>query len=138
MAYCYEKGLKFMENCITCIKSIVENGWWRMRAPHPTPPPVSAPGHKLQKPSKESGIFHSLGTINFVLFTKRQNQRGGGHGPIAHRHISDVTNTQLGRINDTVHQRQNWQVLLAPPEVFSNTPKGCEHPQSGTAGLHTV
>ena len=31
-------------------------------------PPGSAPGHKLQKPSKESGIFQSLGTINFVLF----------------------------------------------------------------------
>ena len=70
----------------------------------PSYPSVSAPGHKLQKPSKESGIFQSLGTTNFVLFTKRQNQRGG-HGPIAHRHISDVTNTQLGRINDTVHQR---------------------------------
>ena len=28
----------------------------------------SAPGYKLQKPSKESGILQSLGTINFVLF----------------------------------------------------------------------
>ena len=59
----------------------------------PSYPPVSAPGHELHKQSKESGIFQSLGTINFVLFTKRQNQRGGGHGPIAHRHISDVKNT---------------------------------------------
>ena len=25
------------------------------------------PGHKLQKPSKESGVFQLLGTINFVL-----------------------------------------------------------------------
>ena len=33
-----------------------------------TYPPGSAPGHKLQKPSKESGIFWSLGTISFVLF----------------------------------------------------------------------
>ena len=37
-----------------------------------------ATGHKLQKPSKESGIFQSLGTISFVLFfTKRQSQKGG-------------------------------------------------------------
>ena len=29
--------------------------------------PGSAPGHKLQKPSKESGKYQSLGTINFIL-----------------------------------------------------------------------
>ena len=40
-------------------------------------PPGSAPGHKLQKPSKESGIFQSLGTINFVLFSKKRSQKGG-------------------------------------------------------------
>ena len=35
----------------------------------PCPIPGSAPGHvKLQKPSKESDIFQSLGTISFVLF----------------------------------------------------------------------
>ena len=27
----------------------------------------SAPGHELQKPSKESGIFSIFGTISFVL-----------------------------------------------------------------------
>ena len=55
----------------------------RMHTPHPTYLPVSASGHKLQKPSKKFGIFQSLGTINFVLFTKRQSQRGEGreHGP---------------------------------------------------------
>ena len=31
-------------------------------------PPGSASGYKLQKPSKESGIIQSLGTIYFVLF----------------------------------------------------------------------
>ena len=31
-------------------------------------PHGSAPGHMLQKLLKESGIFQSLGTINFVLF----------------------------------------------------------------------
>ena len=29
---------------------------------------LSASGHQLQIPSKESGIFQSLGTINFVSF----------------------------------------------------------------------
>ena len=31
-------------------------------------PPGSAPGYKLQKPSKESGIFQPLGTISFAIF----------------------------------------------------------------------
>ena len=31
-----------------------------------TPHPAS--GHKLQKPSKESGLFQSLGTIRLILF----------------------------------------------------------------------
>ena len=41
-------------------------------------PPESAPGHKLQKPSKESGIVQSLGTTDLVLFTKKQSQKGKG------------------------------------------------------------
>ena len=40
-------------------------------------PPGSAPGHKLQKPSKESSIFHSLGTLILFFFTKKQSQKGG-------------------------------------------------------------
>ena len=95
---------EIMENCITYIKSIVENGWWEdacSSSYHPIPP-VSAPGHKLQKPSKESGIFQSFGTINFVVFTKRQNQRGGG---MVQSHTDTFQTSQLGRINDTVHQR---------------------------------
>ena len=37
------------------------------------------PGHNLRKPSKECGVFQSLGTINFVLFfIKKQSQKGGG------------------------------------------------------------
>ena len=40
--------------------------------------PESASGNKLRKPSKESGIFQSLGTINLVLFTKWLSQKGGG------------------------------------------------------------
>ena len=76
----------------------------RMHAPHPTPlyPPLAI----SYRTSKEPGIYQSLGTINFVLFLlKGRVKKGGGHGPIAHRHISDVTNTQLARINDTVHLR---------------------------------
>ena len=39
-----------------------------MHTPYPIPP-GSAPGHKPQKPLKESGIIQSLGTsINFVFF----------------------------------------------------------------------
>ena len=37
-------------------KTFLKMAGGRMHTPHPTPP-VSAPGHKLQKPSKESGIF---------------------------------------------------------------------------------
>ena len=36
----------------------------------------------MQKPSKKSSIFQSLVTIDFVLFPKRQSQRGG-HDPMA-------------------------------------------------------
>ena len=49
----------------------------RMHAPHPTLP-VSAPDLKLQKQLKESGIFQSLGTINFVLFTNKSRIKEGG------------------------------------------------------------
>ena len=48
-------------------KNNFENGWWK-DAYLLSYPPGSAPGRKLQKPSKESGIFQSLGTISFVLF----------------------------------------------------------------------
>ena len=40
-------------------------------------PPGSAPGHKLQKSSKESGIFQTPGAINFVLFYKKAESKGG-------------------------------------------------------------
>ena len=48
-------------------KAFLKMAGGRMHTPHPTPP-VSASGNKPQKPSKESGIFQSLGTIHFVLF----------------------------------------------------------------------
>ena len=52
---------------IVHIKNIFENGWWEDAYPS-SYPPGSTPGHTLKKLSKESGIFQSLGTINFVLF----------------------------------------------------------------------
>ena len=39
-----------------------------MYTPPPPPTPGSALGPKLQKPSKESGIYQLFGTINFVFF----------------------------------------------------------------------
>ena len=54
---------------IVYIKNIFENGWWKDACRYPSSYlPGSAPGHKLQEPSKEFGIFQSLGTINCVLF----------------------------------------------------------------------
>ena len=48
-------------------KTFLKMAGGRMHTPHPTPR-GSAPGHKLQKPSKESGMFQSLGTICSVFF----------------------------------------------------------------------
>ena len=60
---------------IVCIKNNFENGWWK-DAYSSSYSLGSAPGHKLQKPSKESGIFQSLGTINFVLcYQKGESKR---------------------------------------------------------------
>ena len=41
-------------------KTFLKVAGGRMHTPHPS--------HKIQKPSKESGMFQSLGTIDFVLF----------------------------------------------------------------------
>ena len=45
-----------------------------------------ATDHKLQKPSKESGMFQSLGTISFVLFLlkgKVKKGKGWHNGPLS-------------------------------------------------------
>ena len=49
-------------------KAFLKMAGGKMHAHSSCYPHGSAPGHKLQKPSKESSIFQSLGTINFVLF----------------------------------------------------------------------
>ena len=64
-------------------KTVSENGWWE-DAYLSSYPPEPAPGHKLQKPSKESGIFQSLGTISFILVSERQSRKGGGGGGLWH------------------------------------------------------
>ena len=74
------KRVEITENLYTS-KTILKMAGGRMHTHHPTS--VSAPGQKLQKPSKGSGSFQSLATIYFVLFTKRQSQKGGGHGPMS-------------------------------------------------------
>ena len=80
-AYRSRRGSKLWKNCIHrklfwkwlmggCIPLILTLGL--------------ATGHKLQKPSKESGIFQSLGTISFVLFLlKGRVKKGEGwhNGP---------------------------------------------------------
>ena len=43
-------------------------------------PLILVPGHKLQKPSKESDLFQSLGTINFFFLLKGGVKRGEGQG----------------------------------------------------------
>ena len=54
-------------------------GW--MHTPHLTPldPPL-ANGHKLQKPSKESGMHQSFGTISFVGFLLKGRVKRGRDG----------------------------------------------------------
>ena len=56
--YCYRKGSKLWKNCIhqKHFKKWLVGG---CIASHP-----STPAHKLQKPSKESGMVQSLGTIS--------------------------------------------------------------------------
>ena len=51
---------------IVFIKNMFENGWWEYAYPSSYPSGF-APGHKLQKPSKESGIFQSRGIISIVF-----------------------------------------------------------------------
>ena len=51
--------------------NIFENGSWEDAYPSSYPS-----GHKLQKTSKESGIFQSLCTISFAFFYKKAESKG--------------------------------------------------------------
>ena len=57
-------------------KAFLKMAGGRMHIPHPT----LLYGHKLQKLSKESGIFQFLGTI--ILFFLKSRVKRGGHGPM--------------------------------------------------------
>ena len=69
---------------IVCIKNIFENSWWE-NAYSSSYPSGFGSSHKLQrvqrgrmqKPSKESGIFQSLGTVSIVLVHERQELKWG-------------------------------------------------------------
>ena len=67
---------------IVFIKNIFENGGCEDAYPS-SYPSGSAPGHKAQKPSKESGIayFSCLALSVLCFFTKSQSQKGV-HGTI--------------------------------------------------------
>ena len=101
-----------------------------MHAPHPTPP-VSAPGHNLQKQSKESGIFQSLGTINFVLFTKKQNQRRGG---MAQSHTDTFQTSQTHSQGESTIPFISGKIgkfFLHPQKSLLTPPRGASTPNWG-------
>ena len=59
-------------------KTFLKTAGGRMHTPQPYPS-GSAPCHKLQKPSNESGKFSHLLTILILFsFIKRQSQKGEG------------------------------------------------------------
>ena len=76
--YTTAQGVRFIaveevRNCrkFHTLKIFLKMAGGRVHTSHPSPthldPPLS-PDHKLQKPSKEFGIFQSPGTISFILF----------------------------------------------------------------------
>ena len=96
-AYCYRRGSKLWKNCM-----YKKHSWkWLVRwihISHPQPP-GSAPSHKLQTPSKESGIFQSLGiTCSFLL--KGKVERGAWHNA--------PLNTLLGRCPWSMTKLNQW------------------------------
>ena len=68
-----------------------------MHIPHSTHPPRSAPSHKLQKPSKESRVFHSHDTIcSFLL--KGKIKRGGAMAIAPPKYVSGA----MSLVNDQI------------------------------------
>ena len=74
-----------------------------MHAPRPTPLYPSLAISYINN-QKSLACFSHLAPL-ILFFLRKGRVKRGGHGPIAHRHISDASNTQLGGINDTVYQR---------------------------------
>ena len=81
--------------------------------------PGSVPGLNLRKPSNESGIFQSLGTINFVFFTKRQSQKGG----MAQCHPPFLNTLLLRKYFGIVHSDCNHCMLFFDNKMCKN--QGC-------------
>ena len=81
-AYCYRKRFETTEK-LHISKTFLKMAGGRMHShtSHSTPLDPSLAITKLQKPSKESGIFQSLGTISFCFLLKASVKKGGGgHG----------------------------------------------------------
>ena len=70
----YGKMLEIIETPISKIFSKMAGE--KIHIPHPTPP-GPAPGHKLQKPLKESGYFSHLPPSVLFLSLKGRVKRGG-------------------------------------------------------------
>ena len=69
---CHRRSSKLWKNCMH-----QKHFWkWLVGGYHLSYPPGSAPGHKLQKPLKESGMFQSHGTIGFVRFHWKAESNG--------------------------------------------------------------
>ena len=66
---------------IVYIQNNFENGWYKMHTPHPTPldPPLAISYRNHQK---SMAYFSYLAQLILFLFTKRQSQKGEGHGPM--------------------------------------------------------
>ena len=79
-------------------------GGWMHSIPVPfiRPPTGSAPGHKLRKPSKESGMFESLGTISFVLFYQKAETKGGPWHNAPRKYAPAYRSHRLGACEPTI------------------------------------
>ena len=97
---------------IVYIKSIFENGSWE-DAYSSSYPPVSAPGHKLQKLSKESDIFRSsrkCSRISWIepalknsrIFSNRKNPKTLSRGS-KNQHVKFNNLAQPTRFNHRSH-----------------------------------
>ena len=67
---------------ILYIKNIVENGWWENAYPssYPLDPPLAI---SCKNHPNSLAYFSHLAPLILLFFTKRQSQKGGGHGTMA-------------------------------------------------------
>ena len=94
----YQRGSKLWKTCIH------QKHFWKWLVGGCIPfilPPGSAPGHRLYKPSKESSIIQSLGTVNFVLFYWKTKWKGERAWPNAPPKYAPARNHWFGNWNFT-------------------------------------